>query len=156
MDDSGILEPAPCDCEFSRLGFKTRIRDIYSYGKLTGQGMTLVGTNIVKILEDVLPRQFGGAPTDYQLVEMEGESQTRLCFRVSPRVRIDSPEQLKECFLKEVRRYGGGAAASRVWRQSEAIDVVRAEPMISGSGKVLSLHLLRTSGKAPAGRPNAS
>jgi len=118
MDDSGVLEPATCDCTFSRLGLTTRVRNIFSFGKLTGQGMTLVGTDIVRLLEEVLPRRFGGGPGDYQLVEIDGPSQTRLCFRVSPRVRLDSPEQLKECFLGEIRGLTGGAIASRVWKRA--------------------------------------
>jgi hypothetical protein len=144
MDDSGVLEPARCDCVFSRLGFTTRVRDIFSFGKLTGQGMTLVGSDVVRILEEVLPRRFGGHPGDYQLVELDGQSQTRLIFRVSPRVPLESPERLKECFLGELRRLTGGAVASRVWKHTEALEVVRAEPYVSGRGKVLALHLMRS------------
>ena len=145
MDDSAVLEPATCDCTFSRLGLTTRLRNIFSFGKLTGQGMTLVGTDIVRLLEEVLPRRFGGGPGDYQLVEIDGPSQTRLCFRVSPRVRLDFPEQLKECFLRELRGLTGGAVASRVWKNSEALEIVRAEPFVGGRGKVLPLHLMGSS-----------
>jgi hypothetical protein len=142
MDDSGVIEPAQCDCLFSRLGFTEQLRDISSFGKLTGQGITLVGTDMVSILEEVLPARLGGAPGDYQLVEHEGAMQTQLTLRVSPRAGISSPELVKECFLKEIRRCYGGSLAARTWRHAEGVDVAIAEPLSSTTGKVLSLHLL--------------
>jgi hypothetical protein len=142
MDDSGALEPARCDCLFSRLGFTQQVRDIYSFGKLTGQGMTLVGTDLVRVLEEVLPGRLGGAPGDYQLVEQEGSSQTQLALRVSPRTGASSPEKIRECFLNEIRRYYGGTLAARMWRHAEGVEVVIAEPLSTHTGKVLPLHLL--------------
>jgi len=142
MDDSGIIEPARCDCLFSRIGFTEQVRDINSFGKLTGQGMTLVGTDIVRLLEEVLPARLGGALGDYQLVEREGGAQTQLTLRISPRAGIASPEKAKECFLKEIRRLYGGTLAARIWSHAEGIDVVIAEPLSTMTGKVLPLHLL--------------
>jgi hypothetical protein len=142
MDDAGVIEPASCDCLFSRLGFKQQVRDIFSFGKLTGQGMTLVGTDLVMILEEALPSRLGGAPGDYQLVEREGAAQTQLTLRVSPRVRVSSAEKIRECFLSELRGYYGGTLAARTWSHAEAVEVVIAEPFSTITGKVLSLHLL--------------
>jgi hypothetical protein len=142
MDDSGIIEPARCDCLFSRIGFTEQVRDISSFGKLTGQGMTLVGTDMLRILEEVLPARLGGGPGDYQLVEHEGPSQTALTLRVSPRVGVSCPEKAKECFLKEIRQFYGGTLAARMWSHAEGVDVVIAEPFSTMTGKVLPLHLL--------------
>ncbi|MGD0015347.1 MAG: hypothetical protein ABSD56_13155 [Bryobacteraceae bacterium] len=142
MGDSGIIEPARCDCLFSRLGFTKQVRDISSFGKLTGQGMTLVGTDIVRLLEEVLPARLGGAAGDYQLVEHEGGAQTQLTLRISPHAGISCPEKAKECFLKEIRRFYGGTLAARIWSHAEGIDVVIAEPLSTLAGKVLPLHLL--------------
>jgi hypothetical protein len=75
MDDAGLLEPAVCRCEYSKAGMNLQLRDIFSYGKLTGQGVTLHGSDIVRVLEHALPRRFGGAAGDYQLVEREGRGQ---------------------------------------------------------------------------------
>ncbi|MGD0014443.1 MAG: hypothetical protein ABSD56_08480 [Bryobacteraceae bacterium] len=152
MDDSGVIEPAHCDCLFSRLGFTEQVRDISSFGKLTGQGMTLVGTDIVRILEEVLPARLGGGPGDYQLVEHEGATQTQLTLRVSPRVGIASSEKAKECFLKEIRRFYGGTLAARMWSHAEGVEVVIAEPLATLTGKVLPLHLLGSGVE----RPNAA
>ena len=152
MDDAGILEPATCDCTFSRAGFSTRIRDIFSYGKLTGQGVTLVGTDVLRILEEVLPARFGGGPTDYQLVEQDGDRQARIILRVSRRVPLPSPEAVRDCFLRELRQFQGGTGAMRIWRNTQAVEVLHEDPLVTARGKVLPLHLLGSglrSGDAP-------
>jgi len=150
MDDSGVIEAARCDCVFSAAGFRTAIRGIFSFGKLTGQGVTLVGTDIVQLLEEMLPRSFGGSPTDYQLAERETGTQTGLVLRVSPRAGRPSPEEVKNRFLAEIRRFEGGASASRIWKSTEALEVVIAEPISTSTGKVLPLHLLGSNGGSVA------
>ena len=141
-DDSGVLEGASCDCAFSRAGLTTQIRDIYSFGKLTGHGMTLRRFDMLRILETVLPARFGGRPGDYQLVEHENGSQTGLTLRVSPRVGARDSGAIKDCFLSEIRKCEGGATASRDLQQTEAMEVAIAEPFVTHTGKVLPLHLL--------------
>jgi len=142
MDDSGIIENVQCDCLFGQIGFKRQIRDIASYGKLTGQGMTLAGTNVVRILEEALPRRLGGRPGDYQLVEEEGGAQTVVTLRISPRVGRVNTDEARDCFLDELKRHYGGALAARTWRHAEGVRVVVAEPLATQTGKVLPLHLL--------------
>ena len=144
MDDSGKLEPARCGCSLSQMGFTEKLTDIYSYGRLTGQGMTLVGLDMVKILERSLPRRFGGTTTDYQLVECEGKNQTEMELRVHPRVGAHSPEEIKSFFLSEVKTLWGGALTRRNWEHTEGIRVVIAEPYVSGKQRVHPLHLLGT------------
>jgi hypothetical protein len=153
VNDSGVLERASCDCEFSRAGFHWRIRDIFSFGKMTGHGITLMGTDLVRLLELVLPARLGGRPGDFQLIEHEGPAQTKVELRVSPRVRASSPQRIRECFLEEIRLIYGGSLAGRVWRHAEALEVVVAEPFVTSTGKINSLHLLGQS--TTAGRPVA-
>jgi hypothetical protein len=142
MDDSGVLEPATCQCEYSAAGMTTQVRDIFSYGKLTGQGMTLFGSDVVEILETALPRRFGGAPGDYQLVEREGQRQTELVLRVSPRAGAAATSDVRDFFLSELRRCYGGTLAARLWKHSAGFSVVVEEPCATRSGKVLPLHVL--------------
>jgi hypothetical protein len=142
MDDAGILEPANCDCEYSRAGFDWQIREIYSYGKLTGQGITLMGSDILRILECSLPQHFGGSAGDYQLVEYDGARQSQLELRISPRAGIGDADAARDFLLHEIRGCYGGALASRVWTHSGGLDAVVAEPFSTRSGKVLPLHLL--------------
>ena len=142
MDDCGIIEDAACDCTYSAMGFGRRIRDIASYGKLTGIGVTLVGTDVIRVLEEVLPARFGGCATDYQLVEQDDEVQARLELRVSRRLKPASLDEVKDCFLRELRQFEGGAGASRIWRDTGAIQVVHENPIMTQRGKVLALHLM--------------
>lgn len=146
FDDAGVVEPATCECRLRAAGYTERIRDLGSFGKLTGHGMTLVGTRMVELLERALPARLGGAPGDFQLVEEEGEAQTQLTLRVSPRLGIASAEKVEACFHEEVRKLHGGSLSSRTWRHAGAVRVVIAEPFATASGKVLALHLMRYSG----------
>jgi len=144
MDDSGILEPARCGCPLTDMGFTQQLSNIFSYGRLTGQGMTLVGGDLLRILEHSLPRRFGGTTTDYQIVECEGKNQTETELRVHPRVGAHSPEEIKKFFLSEVKALWGGSLTLRNWEQTKGIRVVIAEPYVSGKQRVHPLHLLGT------------
>lgn len=142
MDDSGVLGQASCDCTYTAAGFTGVIRDISSFGKLTGHGVTLVGTEVVRILEEALPRRFGGCATDYQLVERDGHDQARLTLRVSRRIALSSPEDVRDCFLGQLRALHGGQIASRLWRDAGVVEVVHEDPVATARGKVLPLGLL--------------
>lgn len=144
MDDAGVIGPADCDCEYSRLGLTRQVSEIFSFGKLTGQGMTLVGTDLQKLLEDVLPAKLGGAPGDYQLVEQEGASQTQVTLRVSPRIGA-TPDRIRQCFLQELKAYYGGSLAARMWSHAEGVQVSIGPPYATRTGKIHSLHLLGVS-----------
>ncbi len=104
----------------------------------------MLGTDVLKILEEALPARFGGNPTDYQLLEREGNSQTQMELRVSPRLGVSSPDDVKDHFMKEIRRIYGGSLTARDWRNTGAVEVILAEPLVTNSGKVLPLHLLGT------------
>src|SRR4029434_1027989 len=87
MGDYARVEERPCDCELGALGLRTHLSDIRSFEKLTGEGMTVVRTNLLPLLEHALPARFGGSSLDYQLVEVEGaDSATRLVLRVHPSI----------------------------------------------------------------------
>jgi hypothetical protein len=142
MDDAGELEEGVCECAYGAAGYTRVIRNIHSYGKLTGHGVTLVGTDMVRILEEVLPRRFGGCATDYQMVEWDGGEQTRLTLRVSRRVALGSPGEVRDTLLLELRKLYGGEIASRMFRDAAVLDVVHEDPIATARGKVLPLHLL--------------
>jgi hypothetical protein len=146
MDDAGKIEPADCDCLYCQAGFSRKISDIHSVGKLTGHGMSLVGTEIVQLLEAALPKRFGGAPADYQLVELEGRDQTQIELRISPRVKIVSTQEVRDFFLREVRHCYAGRLAASVWGNGDVLQVIQAEPVPTSSGKVLPLEILSSSG----------
>lgn len=142
MHDAGLLGPARCDCAWSKLGMTQQVSDIIAYGKLTGQGTSLLGGDVLGLLEKTLPARFGGTPVDYQLVEREGGSQTEIELRVHPRVNVRSVDEVRTFFLSEIKKQWGGALALRWWTQTHGLHVVIAEPYVSGGHKVLPLHLL--------------
>lgn len=158
LGDHGVLGRSRCDCGFSRLGYTTQICDISSYSKLTGYGMSLVGTDVVRILERTLPERFGGSPGDYQLVEREAETDTRIMLRVNPRIGKVPEREIREYFLNEVRKLYGGSLSSRIWRHAESIEVLAAPPIAGTTGKILPLHLLGrgTASTAAAGKSHAT
>lgn len=141
MDDSGVLSRSSCDCTFSRLGWTTVISDLASFGKLTGHGVTLVGTDLVAVLEHHLPAILGGRAGDFQLVEREAGAQTEIVLYVSPRVQT-SAAAAKQCFVAELSKHTGGSMAAGLWTSARAFDAVITEPIAGATGKVSSLHLL--------------
>ena len=147
MEDAAIVAPATCECAFSRLGFNTVLRDIYSFGKLSGHGITLAGDVLLGILEEQLPARFGGRPGDYQLVETEGASQLELRLRISPRTKPSNPDEVRLFFLEQVRRVYGGELSARTWETTRSIQTEIAEPHATRTGKVHALHLTAFGGK---------
>jgi hypothetical protein len=61
----------PVGCLFDELGYVQHLHTIRSFEKLTGLGVTVAGGDLFHLLEEVLPRRFGGAVGDYQLVEAQ-------------------------------------------------------------------------------------
>ena len=145
MDDYGIVEERHCGCELETHGYSTHLRQIRSYSKLTGEGVTLIGTEMLHILEEVLPARFGGSPLDYQMVEQEdGQGFTRLYVLISPRVVIAHEQDVIEVILNALRESSPMADAARtVWQQMQTIQVKRAEPLSTERGKLMPLHVER-------------
>ena len=144
-DDYGVMETRDCDCLFGQLGFGTHLHSIRSFAKLTGSGMTIVGTDFVRILEEVLPHKYGGAATDYQLLEEEdSQGQTHLSLIISPTVGAVDESDVIATVLSELRRVPHpGRLTAGVWAQANILRVKRMHP-ISQMGKVMTLHLMKT------------
>jgi hypothetical protein len=143
-DDYGVIENRKCDCLLGQMGFNTHIHDIRSFAKLTGSGMTLVGTDLVHILEEILPVRFGGTAADYQLLEEEDEQgQTLLSLIISPEVGEVDEGDVIATLLKELRRVPHpGKLTAGVWAQAEILRVKRMHP-VSNMGKVATLQLIK-------------
>jgi len=152
IDDYGVLEERACGCPFEEFGYTQHVREIRSFSKLTGEGLTLLETDLVSILEQVLPGRFGGSPLDYQLLEEEDEEgRTRLSLVVSP--RIDLPdEQAAIRAVLDASRTGRRAFAAAVWEQAGSLRVRRMEPVWSAGGKFLPLCVSERLKRAAAGR----
>jgi hypothetical protein len=77
-DQASLVERA-CGCPFDAHGWTTHIQEIDSFEKLTARGMNLLDAEVAHTLEEVLPGRFGGAPTDYQLVETPTPARSSPC-----------------------------------------------------------------------------
>jgi len=143
--DYGVLETRECGCELGALGWKQHLHSIRSFDKLTGWGMTFVGTDLVHIVEAVLPARFGGASTDYQMVETEeAGGRTRLDVFVSPDVGPVDDGDVVRVVLTELGKGGDtNRMMAEVWRQGGVLRVRRERPRLTEGGKQLSLHLAR-------------
>ncbi|MFC1958801.1 hypothetical protein ACFLV6_02680, partial [Chloroflexota bacterium] len=104
----------------------------------------IIGSDLVRILEEVLPHTYGGGATDYQLVEEEdSRGQTHLSLIISPSVGVVDDGDVIDTVLSELRRgIHGGKLAAGFWSQVNTLQVKRMYP-ISSSGKVTTLHLMK-------------
>jgi len=144
-DDYGVVEERSCGCPFEELGYHRHLHSIRSFSKLTGEGVTLIGSDMTRILEEVLPARFGGTPLDYQLVEEEGEHGLgRLVLRVSPRVDLPDEESAVEVLLDALDASDDAAhLASALWKQAHTFRVRREEPRWTARGKFRALERQR-------------
>lgn len=144
MDDYAVLTKRDCGCPAERLGFDRHLHTIRSHAKLTSAGTTFLGGELHTLVEQILPARFGGAATDYQLVEGEEDGLPTVTIVVSPRVGEVDERAVVAAVLENVR---SGPAYHRMmagfWRDGETLRVERREPHSTHSAKILPLHLLR-------------
>ncbi len=137
-DDYGVMEQRACGCPLGSCGFTTVLRDIRSFSKMTGEGVTLVGSNLVHVLEEVLPARFGGSLLDFQLVEEEDDNGvTRVNLIVDPKIQIDDENDVIKTFVDATR----DEAVSQVWAPAGTIRIKREKPFLTGRGKLMPLQL---------------
>jgi hypothetical protein len=142
--DYGTLTTRDCDCALGKLGFTTHLTGLRSYDKLTSEGVTFMGSELYRLVEETLPARFGGSATDYQLVEEQMNALPSVSVVVAPGVGPIDESALVEVILEALRSYpSGGPSMTEQWRQGETLRVVRREPYVTGDRKILPLHLLR-------------
>ncbi|HEX5577775.1 MAG TPA: hypothetical protein VFX40_05320 [Gemmatimonadaceae bacterium] len=137
IDDYGILERRRCGCLLGETGLDQHIRQIRSSAKLTGRGVTLVGSDIVRVIEEVMPARFGGGPQDYQLVEEEmNDGRTMLTLLVSPSVDLaDEAAPVTVLFEELATGRPGASFSGAVLKGSAAVRVRREQPVPNARGK---------------------
>lgn len=144
-DDYGTVETRACGCPWGALGLTEHVTNIRSYRKLTGEGVTLVGTDIERILGEVLPRAHGGSAVDYQLLEEEGaHGLTRVTLLVDPRIVLTDDQAPAATFLQAIEAMGMRAGITHaLWQQAGTLRVRREAPHWTPRGKLMPLHLDR-------------
>jgi hypothetical protein len=138
LGDRAEIGESRCRCPFEEIGWTTHLRAIRSVQKLTAGGVTFLDSDAVRVLEETLPARFGGAPTDYQLLEQEQEDgRPALRLLVSPTVGAVDPDQVGEAFLSAL---GASSGADRVaalqWRQGGWLQVELRPPLATATGKI--------------------
>jgi len=154
MGDYGEIGASHCDCGFGRIGFHTAVSNIRSYEKLTGEGVTFVESDFVRIVEKHLPESFGGTSTDYQLVEEEdGHGLTQLWLLVSPRVGEINEKEARNKFLNLLTTAEDSwwaQSGTAMWKQAQMVRIKREVPIATASAKILPFYLLKPAGVVPA------
>jgi hypothetical protein len=140
-DDFAEVSIRRCGCQWDEMGMHTHLSGIRSFSKLTGEGVTLLGTDCVRVLDEVLPREFGGQSTDYQLLEVEDSQHlTRLNLLVSPRVGAIDETRVLARFVEAFKDGPHGRGAAAFWHESGVLHLVRQEPVTTASGKLFPFH----------------
>ena len=141
IDDHGLVEHRSCGCPLEELGLTQHVSKVRSYSKLVTEGGALIGSDVVRVLEQVLPAKFGGSPTDYQLMEAEEASGiTRLNLVISPKIRLADDQEALDAFWQALQDGPDSYAWVRnLWSQGKVLKVVRMEPHTSMRGKHLTL-----------------
>jgi hypothetical protein len=143
MGDTGVLETRDCGCGWERVGLKTHLHTIRSFEKLTGEGMTFLRADLVRIIEEVLSQKFGGSMTDYQLLEHEDESGlTKMSLLISPDLKGVDEQEVLETIHAELRTKGRDGGSSNVsvdiWEQAKTLTIKREYPKRTLVGKIFS------------------
>jgi hypothetical protein len=141
--DSAMMERRECNCPLGAAGLTTHLDSIRSFEKLSGEGMTFIQVDLLRVLEDVLPARFGGVGADYQVLEEEDpDGILRLSLLVNPRLGTVDPDAVRAAFLDALARQPGVSAGGvTMWRRAETVRVVRRPPVATGAGKILPFHV---------------
>jgi len=142
MGDQAVLSERSCGCPLEKLGWTTHLHEIRSFEKLTAGGMTFYDSDLVRVLEEILPARFGGGPTDYQIVDESTEDKVpRVRLLIHPRIGPLDLQAVRQVFLAAV---GDGSRVEQVmmmaWRDAGLPVVEREEPRLTAGGKVQHVH----------------
>ena len=141
--DTAVLEERDCGCVVGAAGLGLHLHTIRSYEKLTSDGTNFLGGDVIRLVEDDLPRRFGGGPTDYQLVEDEHGGLPRVRLLVSPRIgAVDERALLERTHAGLAEGPGYRRMMADIWRDGSTLTVERAEPISTRAGKIPAFHVL--------------
>ena len=139
-----MVEERRCGCPLDELGLVVHLREIRSQEKLTSEGMSFLGADLMSLVEEALPARFGGRAGDFQLVEREQDGLPVIEVLVAPEL---GPLPDADVIAAVLSFLGGGDPARRMmaerWHAAGTLRVVRRRPIATSGGKVLPVHVLR-------------
>lgn len=142
--DYGVLGRRRCGCLLEEIGFPDHLHTIRNYEKLTAGGIQFLGCEIIELVEEVLPRAFGGHPTDYQFVEEQEGELSQVSLVVSPRVPLDDETRVARAVLEHLASRGpGNRLMAAFWQQGRTLRIERREPYVTPASKTPPLRVLR-------------
>jgi hypothetical protein len=142
--DYGVLRTSTCGCALCSVGLDVTLHTIRSYEKLTSAGVTFIGTDLYALLETVLPSQFGGGPSDYQLIEEEIDGLPRVSIVISPRVGAVDEQRVVDSIVRFLSaRNAGHRMMAHVLKHGASLGVLRREPFVTSAFKIQPLHIRR-------------
>ena len=143
MGDQAEMSDRACGCPLELAGWTKHLWNVRSFEKLTGGGVTLQGTDVIRVLSEVLPAKFGGVQTDYQLAEKLGaDGEALLELVVHPRLGDLPSAAIAEEFLRALSS-GSDSDTMMIqrWRDAGTLQVVRRAPAVTLAGKIQYLHV---------------
>jgi hypothetical protein len=142
-DDYGELEERACGCPLGQIGLTLHMRRIRSYEKLTSEGVQFLGSDLIELVERVLPSQFGGGPGDYQLVEEEVGGVPKVSVVARPALGPIDERDVVATVLDRLRAERENRMMADIWRDGGTLRLVRREPHVTSAGKILPLHIVQ-------------
>jgi hypothetical protein len=143
LGDQAVMTQRDCGCAIGDLGLHTHLHSVRSFEKLTAVGMTFLDSDIIPVLEEVLPGRFGGAPTHYQIVETEGRNGApQVTLLIHPCVGQVNEREAADAFLSSIGQRSSTARMMELtWRSAGLPLVERRPPMATAGGKILHVHV---------------
>lgn len=144
IGDYGVVESRKCNCGFDDLGFNVHVHNVRSFEKLTSEGMNIVNTHLIRIIEEVLPSKYGGDSTDYQILEEEDERGfIRVNVIVSPTVGAIDEKDLLRTVISKLNSGEKNTFVPKIFSQADTLCVKRVHPISTEMGKILPLNIRR-------------
>ena len=121
------------------MGMRLHVHGVHARDKLTSEGNLFLAGDLLTLVDEVLPARFGGAPTDYQLVEEEDGGVPKVAVVVRPSVGAVDEAEVVEAVLAHLRGIPRLALMAGIWEDGRTLRVVRREPEHTVRGKILAL-----------------
>jgi len=143
MGDQADVVRRRCGCPLEGIGWPTHVHSIRSAEKLTCGGMNFIDSDVMRVLDELLPARFGGGPSDFQVVEEESEIGEPLLTLVGrPSLGAVDERAAIDTFIQGISQTGGAnPIMAMAWQAGHRLRVERREPMATTSGKILHMHV---------------
>jgi len=141
LGDQARMTRRECGCAMGALGWTWHLDTVRSFEKISVAATSIHFSNIERLVDEVLPSQFGGAPIDYQLYDVDDEmvhGQTRLRLLIAPSVGAIDEQRARTLALAALRRDGAITADLETARDWFTVD--RQPPVVSAGGKIYQIH----------------